>query len=112
MIAPQNRPSGFSRSSELRRWVDSGAYTAILGGDYPRREDDDSASMAGAAAEAAQSYSEAFKDTGDALGRFAGVNAADGRRGRPVRDTALCGPLEVGAEAGRHARAEHGRELL
>ena len=24
------------RSSELRRWVDSGAYTAILGGDYPR----------------------------------------------------------------------------
>ena len=58
------------RSSELRRWVDSGAYTAILGGDYPHREDDDSASMGEAASEAAQSYQDAFRNTGDALGRF------------------------------------------
>ena len=58
------------RSSELRKWVDSGSYTAILAGDYPRREDDDAASMGDAAAEAAQSYQDAFRNTGDALGRF------------------------------------------
>jgi Zn-dependent protease with chaperone function len=71
------------RSRELRRWVDSGAYTAILGGEYPRREDDDTESMGQAASEAAQSYSEAFRNTSDALGRFvhetAGVVGSVGR---------------------------------
>ena len=65
-----SHPFLVTRSSELRKWVDSGAYTAILAGDYPQREDDDSASMADAASEAAQSYQDAFRNTGDALGRF------------------------------------------
>ena len=31
-------PFAVVRAKELRRWVDSGAYTAILAGTYPRRD--------------------------------------------------------------------------
>ena len=34
-----------ARAAELRRWIDSGAYARILGGDYPRRDDDGDASV-------------------------------------------------------------------
>lgn len=66
----RTHPFAVVRARELRLWVDSGAYTAILGGDYPRREDDDSATVSAAAQEAAASYSDAFRRTGDALGRL------------------------------------------
>jgi hypothetical protein len=59
-----------SRASELRRWVDSGAYTAILAGTYPTRDQDDQAKVSEAAQEAAASYSAAFRDTQDTLGRL------------------------------------------
>lgn len=59
-----------SRTSELRRWVDSGEYTAILAGEYPQRDSDDGAKVSEAAQEAAQSYSAAFRDTQDTLGRL------------------------------------------
>jgi hypothetical protein len=51
--------------------VDSGAYTAILAGEYPTRDTDDDAKVSEAAQEAAKSYSEAFRETQDALGRMA-----------------------------------------
>ena len=63
-------PFAVVRAKELRRWVDSGAYTAILAGTYPRREEDAAAGVSEAAREAAQSYSESFSNTSDALGRF------------------------------------------
>ncbi len=66
----RTHPFAVVRARELRLWVDSGAYTAILGGEYPRREDDDSATVSAAAQEAAASYSDAFRRTGDALGRL------------------------------------------
>ena len=59
-----------SRASELRRWVDSGAYTAILSGTYPTRDGDADAKLSEAAQEAAASYSQAFRDTQDTLGRL------------------------------------------
>ena len=51
-------------------WIDSGAYTTILGGDYPRRADDDTASVSAAAQEAAASYTATFERTQDTLGRL------------------------------------------
>ena len=65
-----SHPFAVVRARELRSWVESGAYTAILGGDYPRREDDATAPVSEAAQEAAASYTEAFRRTQDALGRL------------------------------------------
>ncbi|WP_243059562.1 M48 family metallopeptidase [Nocardioides sp. SR21] len=70
LIENRTHPFLVVRATELRRWVDSGDYTAVLGGDYPRREDDDSAKVSAAAAEAARSYSETFKQSQDALGKM------------------------------------------
>ncbi|HEX5090969.1 MAG TPA: M48 family metallopeptidase [Nocardioides sp.] len=65
-----SHPYAAVRAAELRRWVDSGDYTAILGGSYPRRDEDAAASMSDAARQAADSYTEAFRSTQDALGKL------------------------------------------
>jgi peptidase M48-like protein len=63
-------PYAIVRAAELRKWVDSGEYTQILGGTYPRRDEDAAASMSEAAKAAADSYTEAFRTTQDALGKL------------------------------------------
>ncbi|GAA4374165.1 M48 family metallopeptidase [Nocardioides caricicola] len=70
LIENRTHPFLVVRATELRRWVDSGDYTRVLGGDYPRREDDDAASVSAAAAEAARSYGETFKQSQDAVGKL------------------------------------------
>jgi Zn-dependent protease with chaperone function len=70
LIERRSHPFAVSRAAELRRWVDSGEYTAILAGSYPRREDDATAPISEAAQEAARSYTEAFRDSQDVLGRL------------------------------------------
>lgn len=70
LIERRTHPMPVSRASELRRWVDSGAYTAILSGTYPTRDGDADAPLSEAAQEAAASYSRAFRDTQDTLGRL------------------------------------------
>ncbi|KRF05925.1 peptidase M48 [Nocardioides sp. Soil777] len=70
LLQQQARPFAVVRATELRRWIDSGAYTAILGGAYPRRQDDGTASMSAAAQEAATSYTESFERTSDTLGKL------------------------------------------
>ena len=70
LVENQSHPFAVVRARELRRWVDSGAYTAVLAGTYPRRDEDADAGLTDAAREAAQSYSEAFRNSGDALGKF------------------------------------------
>lgn len=70
LVEGRSHPYAVVRAAELRRWVDSGEYTAILGGDYPRREDDGDAPMSQAARDAADSYSEAFRSSQDALGKL------------------------------------------
>lgn len=55
------------RALDLTRWVDSGAYSQILTGDYPRREDDTNASARQAFREAVDSYSEGIKNSTDPL---------------------------------------------
>ena len=70
LIEQATHPYAVVRAAELRNWVDSGEYTQILTGIYPRREDDGSAKMSEAAKEAADSYSETFRQTQDALGKL------------------------------------------
>ena len=70
LLQQQTHPFAVVRATELRRWIDTGAYTAVLGGDYPRRADDDSASLSEAAQEAAASYTAVFERTQDTLGKL------------------------------------------
>jgi Zn-dependent protease with chaperone function len=70
LIEEQSHPFAVVRAAELRRWVDSGEYTQILSGTYPRREEDASASVSEAAQQAADSYTEAFRSSQDALGKL------------------------------------------
>lgn len=69
LFEQQTHPFSVVRAAELRRWVDSGEYTKILGGSYPRRSEDSAAKVSEAAQQAAASYAETFAKTGDALGR-------------------------------------------
>jgi Zn-dependent protease with chaperone function len=70
MLEVRTHPYPVVRAKELRRWVDSGAYTQILAGTYPRREEDAAADLSEAARDAAQSYTEQFRSASDAFGRF------------------------------------------
>jgi hypothetical protein len=79
LIETRSHPFTVVRAAELRRWVDSGDYTAILGGTYPRREDDADAPVSEAAQAAARSYADSFRQAQDPLGRL--VNDAAGMLG-------------------------------
>jgi len=70
LIENRSHPFTVVRAGELRRWVDSGEYTRILAGVYERRQDDATAKVSDAAAEAARSYGETFKQSQDALGKL------------------------------------------
>ena len=70
IVEGRSHPFNVVRASELRRWTESGEYTAILKGAYPRREDDATAKVSDAAQDAAKSYTTAFANTQDALGRL------------------------------------------
>ena len=70
LVERQTHPFAVVRAKELRRWVDGGAYTAVLAGTYPRRDEDADADMSEAAREAARSYTDSFRNLGDTLGRF------------------------------------------
>jgi len=70
LVEARSHPFAVVRAAELKRWVDAGAYTAILGGDYPRRTGDDDAKVTEAAKEAAASYTEAFRQSQDVLGKL------------------------------------------
>jgi hypothetical protein len=70
LIERRTHPVPVARAAELRSWVDSGAYTGVLSGTYPRRSGDADAQLSEAAQAAARSYTEAFRDTQDVVGRL------------------------------------------
>lgn len=70
LLEARSHPFAVVRAAELQRWVESGAYTRILGGDYPRRQDDDQASPRQEVGEAARHYREAFERSQDPLVSF------------------------------------------
>jgi hypothetical protein len=67
MVMGMTHPLPVARASELRAWIDSGAYQRILAGDYPRRENDSEASVTGDIKEAAEEYRRAFARSEDPL---------------------------------------------
>jgi hypothetical protein len=70
LIERRSHPFPVSRAAELRNWVDSGAYTTILSGTYPRRSEDEGAPVSEAAQAAARSYQDAFRDSQDVIGHL------------------------------------------
>ncbi len=70
LVENRSHPFAVVRAAELRRWVDSGAYTRCVSGDYPRREDDDEAKVSEAAKAAAASYAESFRSSQDTVGKL------------------------------------------
>jgi Zn-dependent protease with chaperone function len=93
MLLGATHPFAVVRFAELDRWVSEGEYEAILDGDYPRREDDENASVRDEAKSAAQSYQDSWNRSADPLmgmvkdfaGSAAGAGSKlfDGLFGRP-----------------------------
>jgi Zn-dependent protease with chaperone function len=99
LLEARSHPLNVVRAHELRRWVDDGDYTAIVSGNYARRQDDASASMSQEAKNAAKSYADAFNRSQDPLMkvlRDLGDNAGN------VRDwlTSKWPPRNTGGSAG------------
>ena len=67
MMVGRSHPLPVGRAAALREWIDSGGYGRVLGGDYPRRSDDATASASADAKAAADSYREAFSSSQDPL---------------------------------------------
>jgi Zn-dependent protease with chaperone function len=61
----QTHPFAVIRFAELDRWVDSGDYARILAGNYPRRDDDGSASVGEEVRSAARSYQDSWNRSED-----------------------------------------------
>ena len=60
-------PFAVVRFAELDQWIASGEYDRILGGDYPRRDDDRNASFSDEVKNAAKSYQESWSRSEDPL---------------------------------------------
>jgi Zn-dependent protease with chaperone function len=67
LLEARSHPFMVVRAAELQRWVDDGAYTRILGGDYPRRSDDGQPSYRQDVKDATDHYSSTFARSQDAL---------------------------------------------
>ena len=67
LLEARSHPFMVVRAAELQRWVDDGAYTRILGGDYPRRGDDGTPSFRQDVKDSTDHYSKAFARSQDAL---------------------------------------------
>jgi hypothetical protein len=67
LLEARTHPFAVVRAAELRRWVDSGGYTRILAGDYPRRDTDASSTIREDVSAAARHYREAFEHSQDPL---------------------------------------------
>jgi Zn-dependent protease with chaperone function len=63
----QSHPFSVLRAAALTKWVDTGGYGAIMGGDYPRRVDDDKARLHEDVGAAARHYKDGFDQSDDPL---------------------------------------------
>jgi hypothetical protein len=70
LLEAQSHPLAVIRAHELRRWVDDGEYTTIVSGTYPKRQEDQDASMSQEAKNAAKSYADAFSRSQDPLAKL------------------------------------------
>jgi Zn-dependent protease with chaperone function len=70
LVEARSHPFAVVRATELRRWVDSGAYTTVLSGAYPRRSEQDETTLNEAAQDAARSYADSFRQSQDVVTRL------------------------------------------
>lgn len=70
LLEAQTHPFHTVRAAEIRQWVDAGEYSRILGGDYPRRQQDGEAKMSEDAKRAAESYKESFARSQDPISKI------------------------------------------
>jgi Zn-dependent protease with chaperone function len=63
----ESHPFSVLRAAALTKWVDTGGYGAIMGGDYPRRVDDDKARLHEDVGAAARHYKDGFDQSDDPL---------------------------------------------
>jgi len=68
-LMQHTHPFSVVRLAELKRWVESGSYAAVLRGEYPRRSDDES-NVAKELLEGLRSYQESYRQSKDPLSRF------------------------------------------
>jgi Zn-dependent protease with chaperone function len=67
ITAWSSHPVPVARAAALRQWIDSGGYGRVLAGEYPRRDDDGSASVSEEIRAAAAAYREDFARSQDPL---------------------------------------------
>lgn len=63
----QTHPFSVLRAAALTNWVDTGGYGTIMGGDYPRRADDDKTRLHEDIGAAARHYKDGFDQSDDPL---------------------------------------------
>lgn len=83
-VAFRDHPFGTVRAAELQRWVDSGAYARIVGGDYPRRGAPGDHPLGEDFVDAADYYGQQVRETLDQVGaslRRAGDAFSDAFKG-------------------------------
>jgi Zn-dependent protease with chaperone function len=73
-------PHAVVRFAELDHWATNGDYDRILGGDYPRRDDDRGASFTDEVRNAAKSYQDSWNRSEDPLAGILGRVAETGAR--------------------------------
>lgn len=76
----RTQPFPVLRMREVDRWLESGAYDRVLGGDYPRRSDDPEDRSGAFWSEAVGSYAEGAREAAEPVGRWfkaAGEGARD-----------------------------------
>lgn len=66
----QRHPFPVLRVWDLKRWAESDEYRKIMDGDYPKRTEDDKASIYKEMVESARSYREAYEKSADPLIQF------------------------------------------
>jgi len=86
-LSGNTHPFAVVRFAELDYWATHGEYERILGGDYPRRDTDGSASVGEEARNAAKSYQESWSRSQDPLiGIVRGVAESAARAGGGLFD--------------------------
>ena len=69
-LVGQSHPFPVLRLAELKKWVDAGEYDRILSGDYPKRSEEDEASVKDDIASGAESVKTAWTDSEDPIAKM------------------------------------------
>ena len=101
-------PFAVVRFAELDYWATHGEYERILGGDYPRRDADSSASVGDEVRNAAKAYQDSWARSQDPLiGIFRGVAESAARAGGGLFDRLQ----QTAAPAGRQRQRQQRQQL-